>query len=108
MAQFRKAQFGMDAIEGIYEGYTNGDTWNGWACPSFEYSEAERVLNASRINGFLWSYDNAKDKFIVWNKTEHPDKNAPEVFEAKEIDVEGHLIRVYPVGAYAWIWEELL
>lgn len=107
MPKFRKTKFGMDAIDGVYEGYTDGDTWNGWACPYFEYSEAERVLKASQVNGFLWSYDKSEDRFTVWNRAEYPAKDAPEVFRAAEIDAGGRSIRAYPVGAYTWIWEEV-
>ncbi len=106
MAIFKRSSFSMDALEGIFEGYSDGETWNGWACPYFEYLEAERVLTASEKNGFVWSYDASHDRFIVRLAKDDPAVDAPETFEARTIGVGNTTIKVYPVGAYFWIWEE--
>lgn len=48
-----KTTFVIDSIpDAIFTGFTDGDDWNGWACPYFEKSEAECVLKASEANGF--------------------------------------------------------
>lgn len=30
----------------IYEGYTNGNHWNGWACPYFTREAADEIAEA--------------------------------------------------------------
>ena len=104
MRKFTRVNFTMDSLPGkVYPGYTDGDDWNGWACPYFERPQAEAVLRASEPNGFLWRYDADGDAYVVrYNQAEDA---APEVFEGIDIEVDGVLARVYPIGAYSWIWE---
>ncbi len=78
----------MDAVEGLFNGFTDGTTWNGWECPYFEYLEAERVLRASEKNGFIWAYDEAEDVFMVRSKLDASDEAAYEV-GAEIINVDG-------------------
>lgn len=102
---FHKTSFFMDSLQGrTFIGFSDGSDWNGWACPYFEKGEAERVLRNSESNGFRWSYDKDKDAFIVHHQDDE-DTDAPEVFEGTDIEFAGQLMRVYPVGAYSWIWE---
>lgn len=84
--------------------FTDGDDWNGWACPYFEKSEAERILKASEANGFEWEYDVEQDAYIVSNSQEDEDY-APEVFEGSNYEIEGTNLTLYGIGAYSWIWE---
>ena len=106
MINLRKAVFAIDSISGAtFEGYTDGDSWNGWACPYFEKPEAEHVLKASEANNYIWSYDSEQDAFIVRSKDD-PEEYEPEVFEAVQRNVEGgEEVKVYGIGAYSWIWE---
>lgn len=106
MAEFEKAQFCMDAIEGIsFAGYSNGDTWNGFACPYFEKDVAEQVLQVSTQNGYTWQFDLENDAFIVKN-TQDPEAYEPEKFVGRLVTINGGEVKVYPVGAYSWIWGE--
>lgn len=106
MNSLRKATFVIDSIPDVtFEGYTDGDTWNGWACPYFEKSEAERVLEASQANHYSWSYDSEQDAFIVRSEDD-PEEYEPEVFGAVKRNVEDNgQVTVYGIGAYSWIWE---
>lgn len=106
MTDLRKAAFVIDSIpDAIFAGYTDDDTWNGWACPYFEKSEAERVLQASKANHYVWSYDAEQDAFIVRSEDD-PEDYEPEVFQAVNRNVEGSgETKVYGIGAYSWIWE---
>lgn len=50
----------------IYEGYTNGNHWNGWACPYFTRQIAEQIareVNADAPDCTM-CYDKANDAFI--------------------------------------------
>ena len=56
MGTFVNSSFTIDSIpEQMFEGYSDGDTWNGWACPYFERMVAEKVLRASEANGYRWT-----------------------------------------------------
>lgn len=105
MNNLRKAAFKIDSIPNtIFEGYTDDDTWNGWACPYFEKSEAERVLKASEANRYFGSYDAQQDAFSVRSQDD-PEDYEPEVFQAVNRNVEGSEVTVYGIGTYSWIWE---
>lgn len=102
--EFTSVRFSMDALEGVFEGFTNGDTWNGWACPYFEQSTAKQVLEASEVNGYRWTFDDARDVFSIRSK-EDPEDYGPEEFAGLDITLSGNSIRVYPIGAFSWTWE---
>ncbi len=104
MSGYQKMRFTMDALPNqSFVGYTNGETWNGWACPLFEKAEAERVLEACRENGYNWVYVAETDAYRVSH--EDDPEGVPEQFEGFEIAMEGLSVKVYPIGAYCWIWE---
>ncbi len=99
-----RADFSLDAVEETsYSGYTDGRTWNGWACPYFEYETAVRVLQDSEANSYQWAYDPAKDAFVIKHKDD-PSDFEPEVIQGVSISVERRTLRVYPIGAYSWVW----
>lgn len=102
---YRKTRFCMDSLPGLYEGYASGETWNGWACPLFDYNTAEEVLRASSQNGFNWRFDSSGDRFIVTNENDSGDYE-PEEFVGLELMIEDERVHLYPIGARSWIWEE--
>jgi hypothetical protein len=104
MGDFTAAQFQIDAIEGSFAGYTNGDTWNGWACPYFLRPVAEAVLGAAEANGYFWTYDVTRDVFSVRNQ-EDPAEYESEEYVGTDIVADGETCHVYGIGAYSWIWE---
>lgn len=94
----REAKFSIDTLgDKVFEGYTQGEKWNGWACPYFTYEQAERVVQAHCEIGLKAWYDAASDAFSF------------EISASDEIDsflgedIEGK--KLYPVGANCWIWE---
>lgn len=98
------AIFTIDSIPNKYFiGFSDGSDWNGFGCPSFEKPIATIVLEASAGAGYQWKYDAEADAFIVWN-TEDPEGYEPEIFGGYDATVDGKTIRVYPVGAYSWVW----
>lgn len=98
---FTAADFCIDMTEEVFHGFSDGDTWNGFACPYFEYSEAVRVLQTL---GNQWEYVKEDKAFIVRNLAD-PDDLEPEEFEVISIVVDGRTIEVYAIGAYSWIWD---
>lgn len=94
----RKAQFLIDLYgDKVFDGYTQGETWNGWACPYFTFEQAERLVQAHSEKGFRAWYDADSDAFSF----EIEASDDIDSFSAQEI--EG--IKLYPIGTGCWIWE---
>jgi hypothetical protein len=111
---FRRGYFRGDWLPGDeqFEGWTTGETWNGWALPYFEFEESRRYaelqtrLAAEHPEWRLGtvSYDVEADAFVVANVDEPGD---PEVWPAEEIEVDGEVRKVYGLGAGFWTWEQV-
>jgi hypothetical protein len=49
----RVADFALDFLDDVtFEGYTQGETWNGFACPYFSFEQAQG-MGASRRSAWL-------------------------------------------------------
>lgn len=96
---FHEADFCMDLSAERFSGYTDGDTWNGFACPYFPFDEAVRLLEHF---GNRWKYDEPANAFTVWALGS--EDNEPEVFAGIRILVGNRDLEVYAIGAYSWIW----
>lgn len=97
---FHRAVFEMDATKEKFEGWSDGRLWNGWAKPKFEFAEAMKIVATSKARG---RYDAATDDFttVISNGEE-------EVWPAEMISLpDGGTVKVYPIGAGSWIWEEV-
>lgn len=102
---FHLSEFCLDAIQGVFEGYTDGTTWNGWVCPYFTKGVAEQILSASEVNGYSHSYDEQQRGFIVQHRDDLD--LTPEVFLAQEIEVNDQKLEVFPIGSFFWSWESV-
>ena len=46
----RHSRFTIDMFGGeVFDGFTTGETWNGWARLYFTFEEAQRVAEAHRV-----------------------------------------------------------
>src|SRR5690242_10595176 len=72
---YRKAKFAIEGVDGVFEGWTDGTTWNGWAKPRFELAAALGVGEALGA-----AYDKERDRFIT-----RPQDGEEETWEAQEI-----------------------
>jgi hypothetical protein len=98
-ALFRRGRFALAVSEEVFEGWTDGRTWNGWQMPRFERPEAERV--AERLGGGEWRYDAEQDTFVT-RALYHKE----EVWSAEPVTIsDGSVVRLYPIGAGSWRWE---
>lgn len=100
---FKKARFSLDAYEGeMFEGYTRGETWNGFECPYFLRENAERIIEvfSSRQTAF---YDEMADCFVFVSE-DNSDEDEAERFSALEVAGIG---RIYPIGAFVWAWDKV-
>ena len=106
MRLFYGSRFGADFLgEETVTGWTQGSDWNGWAVPHFEFREAQRLVQLhQRTYGpeSAW-YDADDDEFAFILDGD----DVPETFPASEIVAEGKTLKVYPIGAGCWIWEEV-
>lgn len=87
------------------EAWTDGEEWNGWATPYFEYSVGlDLVTQYNRRAGHTpppaW-YDAVADEFCFILDGEVD----PECYGAVTLPGEGHPARLYPIGARNWIWD---
>src|SRR5690606_14708667 len=98
-------------VQGLYDGLTRGETWNGWAVPYFEKEQALRIAEdynrlAKEGGGDMAdaraNHDGKTDSFVFYD----PNNDDEVVYEAVTIGVEEEEVRVYPVGTREWTWEE--
>lgn len=88
-----------------FEGFTNGESCDGWVCPFFTYEEGRRILKIYNepfvmIGQYnLAFYDLVTDAFVIPGDYE----NEPEIYRA--ITEDGQ--KYYPIGAGSWRWEEV-
>lgn len=102
---YRQAVFQIDSIPNVvFQGFTDGSDWNGFAAPLFDFGTAQDVLARSEPNGFAWRFDPEIDAFVVADESDPDDED---VFAGETIDCGGVEAHVYPIGARSWIWSEV-
>jgi hypothetical protein len=102
--EFQRARFTIDSLPNrIFEGFTDGDTWNGWACPYFTHDIAITILQAARDNGYEWAYEAEIDTFLAKHRDDGNDFE-PERFEGIRVTVDEKDLVVYGIGTYTWTW----
>jgi len=107
-----KSKFSIDDGERYHEGYTFGDTWNGWACPMFTLEVCMEIANhlhnlygLTEFGKEILTYDADKDMFVCY---EDDGIDEPwEVYGATTIQYNGKAIKVYPIGSYGWVWWDI-
>lgn len=93
-----------EAVE--FKAWTNGETWNGWECPYFEKSEADRLVKAWRDmeqidnSYFQGAWYNAVTDQFCFMCSEFEDHY---YWDALTIDNT----KLYPIGAGCWIWSQV-
>lgn len=98
--QYTRNKFGIGGEEPFYPGFTAGDYWNGWDCPSFGKDVAEKLLTDM---GMTFHFDVDQDAFVV---TEDSEEQGVDTYKGHDIvTVNGVKAHVYSIGAYGWIWE---
>lgn len=97
----RPSKFTIEVYgEQSFDGFSSGEDWNGWACPYFTSEQAQRIVDAHCKLGRKAWYDKVEDQFVF--DFSHDENNEPDTFPAEEVDGK----KLYPVGAFCWIWEE--
>lgn len=100
-SEYRSSAFTLEGSDEEYRGWTQWAFWKGWALPHFEFQEAERII--ARLHDLGAHYSRQSDAFIF-----KPSSGTPHVWKARVIRVRGgKKLRVYPIGAFSWCWEEV-
>lgn len=101
----RQSTFMLDALgERAFEGFTVGDSWNGWATPLFTFEQAQRIVAAWQEQGWEARYDEAKDAFVFSINQDFETGQSDKFEEFAPVERDGR--KLYPVGAFAWTWED--
>lgn len=101
--EFRKAVFVIEDSKKVYEGYTDGQKWNGFACPRFTKEVALQFLADYPLPA---RYFKNTDTFVF--AMDPNDRSKDDEFTGVDIDAEGKVIHVYPIGAMYWAWFEVV
>ena len=105
---FHKDRFTIEDWFGPFEDWTAGQRWNGWECPYFEFDTAIRMVDMWINTTFgeeqrQARYDEERDEFcFCGGGLEEWD-----CFGAQTIETEEKTIKVYPIGAFCWIWSDV-
>lgn len=94
----KEAHFVIDTYPTeVFNGYTNDEDWNGWACPYFEFEIGQKIVAAHTSQGQKAWFDEGNDSFVF------------EIQDEKEIypAVKENGKKIYPIGNGSWIWEEI-
>lgn len=98
-ALFRQARFSLMDSEDHFTGWANGENWNGWAMPHFEFVEAQRLI--AWLKDDKARYDAERDAFVTQSQD-----GEEELWAAQAIAItDGSSIKVHPIGAGSWCWD---
>jgi hypothetical protein len=99
VALFRRGRFSLADGETAFDGWSNGEVWNGWEMPRFDSAVCQAILKS--LGDEQARFDEKADAFVTVSNGEG------EAWAAEEItNTDGSRIKVYPLGAGSWIWEE--
>lgn len=95
----RSGKFSIESKQDlVFSGFTEGENWNGWACPYFTFEESQKIVKAHIETGQKASYNAILDAFHFEVSNEY------DFYEAIEISGQ----KLYPIGNSNWIWEEIV
>ena len=94
----RKTKFTLESYgDTAFEGYTQDDDWNGFACPYFTFEETEKIVKAHKITGQNAGFSEELNGFYF------EIQDTEEFYQLMEIGEK----KVFPIGNSSWIREEL-
>ena len=99
-ALFRRARLTLGDSVRAFNGWTNGQAWNGWAMPRFEVGVVMEILEFLGDGG---RFDGEADAFVTVSQDGEEETWAAEVITVGD----GSRIKVYGLGAGSWMWEAL-
>ena len=96
---FHRGSFTLADSEALFDGWSNGELWNGWAKPRFELAVCRQILKS--LGDGRARFEEKADAFVTVSNGEE------EAWPAESVTItDGSRIKLYPLGAGAWTWEE--
>lgn len=97
-ALFRGGRFTLADGGAAFDGWSNGELWNGWEMPRFEFAVCRAILKA--LGDGQGRFDERAEAFITARNEQE------EAWSHEEITIaDGSRIKVCPLGAGSWTWE---
>lgn len=91
-----------ESIE-TFQGYTFGETWKGFACPMFERSEADKIMERCRRRfNDSTCFEVATDTYS-WSPSSGS-LGQVGCAAGRDIEYGGNTLHVYPIGSGSWGW----
>lgn len=106
MLKLRKGLFTIDGCGKVFEGYTAGERWNGWACPRFKKEVGHEIISVMNTEDCPAFYNEQEDTFEFTVTPGSKDQNDIDSFGPYSVEIDGKIERLYPIGAWAWTWVE--
>lgn len=99
----KKAKFSIDGEHefAAYDLTPILGKWNGFDSPGFTAEQANIALQAMKKDGLKFTFDKAKDAFVVTDSEGEAEDWSGEDYET----VDGK-IHLYAIGAWAWVWSK--
>lgn len=99
--KWKESRFQIDGGP-VFNGYTTGQHWNGWAMPYFTLEVGLEITKSHGSDEYPARYDEATDTFVF-----EMGEDGPDLFKGQDIDIDGQILHLYPIGAGYWIWDDL-
>lgn len=99
----RKAKFAICDDDRRYVGYTNGDLWNGWACPYFTLEVGKQICEDFTDDDYKFYYKKDEDAFFIYGVEEDHVSEIGSSYNVMTVDGE---LKLYDIGAFNWVWDE--
>jgi hypothetical protein len=100
MSDFRKGFFSIDGStdpDRIFEGYTDGTTWNGWARVVFTKEQMEKWCKASPYN-YRFLYESPIVSVVIYFEDDD------EIINAFPLQIEDNsLVEGYQIESYCFV-----
>lgn len=87
--------------EGVFMGYVTDRKWNGWECPLFPKSSADKIMEYINNSVGDMSYDAEADSYTM----KYFEGDEMECFDGEDYLVNGNVEHLYPIGSHSWIWD---
>ena len=78
VALFRRGRFTVTDGQKAFEGWSNGELWNGWEMPRFEFAVCQAILKS--LGGEQARFEQEEDAFITVSNGEE------EAWPAEQVD----------------------
>lgn len=96
---YNQASFQVDNDLTVFQGYTNGATWNGWQCPCFTKEESDKIIQMLQEEEQKAFYDVTNDTYYIEIAEEL------ESFKGRNITVNDITVHVYDIASGVWTWD---